>query len=91
MKIGHKKDGRRKWPHRFHVSRPPLTRPMDPLLILLDLADLTDLEVGVRYLIKYTSSSKYQSSYITLPTKFKLSSFFKIAFYICQIWQISLS
>ena len=23
VKIGHKKDGRRRWPHRFHVSRPP--------------------------------------------------------------------
>ena len=32
VKIGHKKDGRRRWPHRFHVSRPPLTRPLDPLL-----------------------------------------------------------
>ena len=32
VKIGHKKDGRRRRPHRFHVSRPPLTRPLDPLL-----------------------------------------------------------
>ena len=32
VKIGHKKDGRRRQPHRFHVSRPPLTRPLDPLL-----------------------------------------------------------
>ena len=23
VKIGHKKDGRRRQPHRFHVSRPP--------------------------------------------------------------------
>ena len=23
VRIGHKKDGRRRWPHRFHVSRPP--------------------------------------------------------------------
>ena len=23
VKIGHKKDGRRRRPHRFHVSRPP--------------------------------------------------------------------
>ena len=23
VKIGHKKDGRQRWPHRFHVSRPP--------------------------------------------------------------------
>ena len=23
VKIGHKKDGCRRWPHRFHVSRPP--------------------------------------------------------------------
>ena len=33
VKIGHKKDGRRRQPHRFHVSRPPLTRPLDPLLV----------------------------------------------------------
>ena len=33
VKIGHKKDGRQRQPHRFHVSRaPPLTRPLDPLL-----------------------------------------------------------
>ena len=32
VKIGHKKDGHRRWPHRFHVSRLPLTRPLDPLL-----------------------------------------------------------
>ena len=33
VKIGHKKDGRQRRPHRFHVSRPPpLTRPLDPLL-----------------------------------------------------------
>ena len=32
VKIGHKKDGHQRWPHRFHVSRPPLTRPLDPLL-----------------------------------------------------------
>ena len=24
VKISHKKDGRQRWPHRFHVSRPPL-------------------------------------------------------------------
>ena len=32
VKIGHKKDGCQRWLHRFHVSRPPLTRPLDPLL-----------------------------------------------------------
>ena len=32
VKIGHKKDGCRRRAHRFHVSRPPLTRPLDPLL-----------------------------------------------------------
>ena len=33
VKIGHKKDGRQRRLHRFHVSRPPpLTRPLDPLL-----------------------------------------------------------
>ena len=34
VKIGHKKDGRQRRPHRFHVSRPPLTRLLDPLLYL---------------------------------------------------------
>ena len=35
VKIGHKKDGRGRLPHRFHVFLPPpLTRPLDPLLIL---------------------------------------------------------
>ena len=33
VEIGHKKDGRQRWLHRFHVSRPPLTRPLDPLLV----------------------------------------------------------
>ena len=32
MKISHKKNGRQRRTHRFHVSRPPLTRPLDLLL-----------------------------------------------------------
>ena len=32
VKIGHKKDGCRRQPHRFHVSWPPLTQLLDPLL-----------------------------------------------------------
>ena len=32
VKIGHKKDGHRRRPHRFHVSRPIHTQPLDPLL-----------------------------------------------------------
>ena len=35
VKISNKKDGHRRRPHRFHVSRPlppPLTRLLDPLL-----------------------------------------------------------
>ena len=35
VKIGHKKDGHRRRPHRFHVSRPPPTRPLDPLLEII--------------------------------------------------------
>ena len=31
-KISHKKDGHQRWPYRFRVSRPPQTRPLDPLL-----------------------------------------------------------
>ena len=33
VKISHKKDGRRRRPHRFHVSWPPLTWLLDLLLI----------------------------------------------------------
>ena len=33
VKISHKKDGCQRQPHRFHVSRPPLTWPLDPLLL----------------------------------------------------------
>ena len=32
VKISHKKDGRQRQPHRFHVSCPPLTRLLDLLL-----------------------------------------------------------
>ena len=32
VKNSHKKDGCQRRPHRFHVSHPPLTRPLDPLL-----------------------------------------------------------
>ena len=32
VKISIKKDGHPRRPHRFHVSRPPLTQPLDPLL-----------------------------------------------------------
>ena len=32
VKIGHKKDGHRRQLHRFNVSWPPLTPPLDPLL-----------------------------------------------------------
>ena len=32
VKIGHKKDGCQRRPHRFHVSWPPLTQLLDPLL-----------------------------------------------------------
>ena len=36
VKIGHKKDGRQRQPHRFHVSRPPpLSQSLDPLLTVL--------------------------------------------------------
>ena len=30
----HKKDGRRRQLYRFHVSWTPLTRPLDPILII---------------------------------------------------------
>ena len=32
VQISHKKDGRQRRPHRFHVSSPPPTRPLDPIL-----------------------------------------------------------
>ena len=44
VKISHKKDGRQRWPHRFHVSCLHLTRPLDPLL--------NDLGPGVRWFLK---------------------------------------
>ena len=33
-KESHKKDGRRRQLHRFHVSWTPLTRSLDPILII---------------------------------------------------------
>ena len=33
VKISHKKDGHRMWLQIFHVSWPPPTRPLDPLLV----------------------------------------------------------
>ena len=49
VKISHKKDGRPRRPHRFHVSAPlpPLTRPLDPLLakhVNLSTAHFSDLK-----------------------------------------------
>ena len=49
VKISHKKDGCRIRPHKFHVSRPPSTRLLDPLLgfrfgILFGLAMCTSIE-----------------------------------------------
>ena len=35
VKISHKKDCHQRRPHRFHVSCPPLTRPLAPLLRLI--------------------------------------------------------
>ena len=32
VETSHKKDGRQRQPHRFHVSWPPPTRPLDPML-----------------------------------------------------------
>ena len=32
VQTSHKKDGRQRQPHRFHVYWPPLTRPLDPML-----------------------------------------------------------
>ena len=33
VEISHKKDGRQRWPYRFHVSwPPPPTRPLDSML-----------------------------------------------------------
>ena len=34
VKISYKKDGRQGRPHRFHVSRPLSTWPLDPLLAI---------------------------------------------------------
>ena len=40
VKIGHKKDGHQRRPHRFHVSRPSLTRPLDPLLFISQMSSV---------------------------------------------------
>ena len=32
VEISHKKDGRQRRSHRFHVSGPPPTQPLDPML-----------------------------------------------------------
>ena len=37
VKTSHKKDGRQRRPHRFHVSWPPPTRPLDPMLCSLQV------------------------------------------------------
>ena len=34
VEISHKKDGRQRRPHRFHVSCPLPTQPLDPMLIV---------------------------------------------------------
>ena len=50
VKISHKKDGHQRRPHRFHVSRPPLTWPLDPVLgkvndLLIYTTKQTDVDV----------------------------------------------
>ena len=52
VKIGHKKDGRQRQLHRFHVSRPPLTRPLDPLL---DILQPFELGMNRRIIVKYNA------------------------------------
>ena len=56
VKIGHKKDGPQRRPHRFHVSRPPLTRPLDPLL---DLSSLIVSLLTGNYKISIATGSYY--------------------------------
>ena len=70
VKIGHKKDGRRRQLHRFHVSRPPpLTRPLDPLLMHLNmcLAMYLGMCLGVEYVSGDASEYVfgYPSEYIS--------------------------
>ena len=48
MKISHKKDGHRRQPHRFHVYRPPLTRPLDPLLRVVQFTLLCNHNFAVK-------------------------------------------
>ena len=46
VKISHKKDGRQRQPHRFHVSRPPphFTRLLETLLISLNVCTFYAIE-----------------------------------------------
>ena len=43
VKISHKKDGCQIRPQRFHVFRPPSTRPLDPLLEVVILYHTTTI------------------------------------------------
>ena len=47
VKISHKKDGHQRRPHRIHVSRPPLTRPLDPILNAYSNVNLISLRLRV--------------------------------------------
>ena len=51
VKISHKKDGHQRRPHRFHVPRPPFTRPPDRLLLQLNSPDFPTVSCSYDYLI----------------------------------------
>ena len=50
VKRSHKKDGRQRQPHRFHVSRLPLTWPLDLLLCIITLVARANLISRKQYL-----------------------------------------
>ena len=41
LKISHKKDGRQRWPHRFHVSRPPPYRAAGSATAISEINNVT--------------------------------------------------
>ena len=49
VKIRHKKDGRRIRSHRFHVSRLPSTRALDPLLLILNTHSMCGFKISRGY------------------------------------------
>ena len=79
-KIGHKKDGCQRRPHRFHVSRPPLTRPLDPLLVSHRTPLLPD-NLQCPCWLEYSTTVQHLSHVYLLVTLISLCSLSHV--YLC--------